>query len=337
MPESIEEFYVVDWDAIKRALSGAGEKGRVLVQIPEGLKPYAPEIAERIKALSPDTEVVIDLNPVYGSCMIMPNYLRDYEVILHLGHDPYPLWTSPKKVVYAGLRSRSVASEDTVRELSKTAMSKYGSRMAIYTTHQHFHDVGRVASLLMKEGVTVVNELRNSVITGCWFSDLDRVVGEGVDALVAYAGGRFHALGIGLRVGGKVPVLRLDPYRNVSEDFTPEVMRVLRLRYGKIRTALDAKAFMVIDGVSGQHRPGLVSLVSGLLKRAGADVLVGRASILNVETLRNIDSPRIDAYVVTSCPRLAIEDLAGFHKPVLTPGEALMVARRSFERYVFPW
>lgn len=336
MPESIEEFYVIDWDAIKRALSGT-EKAKVLVQVPEGLKPYAPEIAERISTFAPDAEVVIDLNPVYGSCMVMPEYLRDYEVIVHLGHDPYPLWDSPRNIVYAGMRSRSVASEDVVRGLGDIVRNEYGTRVALYTTHQHFHDVERVASLLRSEGVTVVNDLRYSVITGCWFSDLDRSVSEGVDALIAYAGGRFHALGMGLRAGGKVPVLRLDPYRNRAEDFTPEVLKVLRLRYGKIRTALDAETFMIIDGVSGQHRPSLVALVSGSLKGAGASVFTGRAFILNTETLRNLDSPRIDAYVITSCPRLAIEDLASFHKPVLTPGEALMVARRSLRRYVFPW
>lgn len=336
MPESIEEFYVIDWDTIKGALSRI-ERAKVLVQVPEGLKPYAPEIAERISTFAPDAEVVIDLNPVYGSCMIMPEYFRDYEVIVHLGHDPYPLWSSPRNVVYVGLRSRFMISEDVVRELGNIVRSEYGPRVAIYTTHQHFHDVERVASLLRRAGVTVVNDLRYSVITGCWFSDLDRAVSEGVDALIAYAGGRFHALGMGLRTGGKVPVLRLDPYRNRAEDFTPEVLKVLKLRYGKIRTTLDAEIFMIIDGVSGQHRPNLVALVTSSLKEIGASVFTGRAFILNIETLRNLDSSKIDAYVITSCPRLAIEDLANFHKPVLTPGEALMVARRFLGRYVFPW
>ncbi len=336
MPESIEEFYVIDWDAIKRALSRI-EKARILVQIPEGLKTYAPEIAERISVLAHDAEVVIDLNPVYGSCMILPEYTRNYDVIVHLGHDPYPLWSSPKNIVYVALRSRSTVDESVVGELADVIRNKYGTRVALYTTHQHFHDVKRVSSLLRRNGLTVVNDLTYSVIAGCWFSDLDRAVSEGVDALIAYAGGRFHALGMGLRTGGKVPVLRLDPYRNRAEDFTPEVLKVLRLRYGKIRIALDAKTFMIIDGVSGQHRPNLVMLVSRSLKEIGVSVLTGRAFILNIETLRNLDSPRIDAYVITSCPRLAIEDLASFHKPVLTPGEALMVARRSLGRYVFPW
>lgn len=336
MPESIEEFYVVDWGAIKRALSRT-ERAKILVQVPEGLKPYAPEIAERISVLVPDAEVVIDLNPIYGSCMIMPEYIRDYEVIVHLGHDPYPLWRSPRNIVYVGLRSKVRASEEVVRELGSVVRSEYGTRVALYTTHQHFHDVERVASLLMDEGVTVVNDLKSSVITGCWFSDLDRAVSEGVNALIVYAGGRFHALGMGLRVGGKVPILRIDPYRNTIEDFTAEVLKVLRLRYGKIRIALDAETFMIIDGVSGQHRPNLVALVTKSFKKIGASVFTGRAFILNIETLRNLDSSRIGAYIITSCPRLAIEDLASFHKPVLTPGEALMVAKRSLGRYVFPW
>jgi len=336
LPGSIEEFYTVDWNTIKSALSSA-RRAKVLVQIPEGLKPYAPEIAERISSFAPDAEVVIDLNPVYGSCMIMPEYARDYDLILHLGHDPYPLWIGPRNIIYVGLRSRSVADEDVVAELANIIKGEYGARVALYTTHQHFHDVKRIVSLLRKNNLTVVNDLKYSVITGCWFSDLDKAVNSGVDALIAYAGGRFHALGMGLRTGGNVPVLRLDPYRNMAEDFTPEVLKVLRLRYGKIRGALDAEKFMIVDGVSGQHRPNLVRLVSDSLKEIGARVLIGQAFVLNIEALRNIDSLRIDAYVVTSCPRLAIEDLANFHKPVLTPGEALMVARRSFGRYVFPW
>jgi len=336
LPESIEEFYTIEWDTVKKAIPEEKDV-RVLIQVPEGLKPYSSEIVSKISSFAPNAEVVIDLNPIYGSCMIMPDYIRSYDIIVHFGHDPYPLWIRPKNVLYVPLRSKTLASEETIENLTDSVRSRYGPKVAVYTTQQHYHDVARVASVLTERGLAVINDIEHSVITGCWFSDLDRVVRIGVDAIVVYAGGRFHALGIGLRVRGDVPVLRLDPYRDAIEDFTHEVRRTLMIRYGKVQAAFDAESFMVIDGVSGQHRPNLVKAVSEALKAHGYEVFIGRAFIVNVEALRNIDSPRIDSYVIASCPRLAVEDLATFHKPVLTPGEATMVAKRSLGRYVFPW
>jgi Diphthamide synthase subunit DPH2 len=53
--------------------------------------------------------------------------------------------------------------------------------------------------------------------------------------------------------------------------------------------------------------------------------------------MRDVDSEWFEAFVVTSCPRLPVDDLYEYEKPVLTPGEAFMALQGRLEPYMFPW
>jgi len=60
---------------------------RILLQFPDGLKPYSNIVYDRIKREFPDKEVFIWLGETFGGCDI-PIWLDKYgfDLIIHFGH-----------------------------------------------------------------------------------------------------------------------------------------------------------------------------------------------------------------------------------------------------------
>jgi 2-(3-amino-3-carboxypropyl)histidine synthase len=99
----------------------------------------------------------------------------------------------------------------------------------------------------------------------------------------------------------------------------------------------EAHAWMILAGVQGQFRPAIVEKLKREIEKRGDEYFVARSAYVTKETLGNIDNRRIDAFIVTSCPRLPIDDFNDFYKPVLTPGEAFMIFNNVSQRYIYPW
>ena len=74
------------------------EKAKVVaIQMPDGLKPKAIEIAGEIEKRT-DVAVLIWMDSCFGSCDI-PLELKNLKVdlLIHFGHSPWPFWE--KKVM----------------------------------------------------------------------------------------------------------------------------------------------------------------------------------------------------------------------------------------------
>ena len=114
--------------------------------------------------------------------------------------------------------------------------------------------------------------------------------------------------------------------------------RTLRIRYKKMLDAMDARRWGVVVGEEpGQYRPWLINKITGLLRKRGLEYMIIMGRKTDREFISNNDSEWFQAFVITSCPRIPIDDLQDYHKPVLTPGEALMVLQGNIGRYRFPW
>ncbi len=330
----LSEFYYYDIESITKLIRSKKAKN-ILLQVPEGLKALAYSLLDELKDRLKDVEIHMDLSPSYGSCLIDTDVTSSYELVINLGHEKYPYWKPPSNVYFIDLLYKESLSSEVVEDtLSKIA--EFGKNVAIYSTAQHKHEVPRLAKILSSRGVNVINNLSSTVILGCWFSDLDNVLGN-LDAVLIISGGYFHGIGVGLRIRNSKPVLKLDPYEQKVELINNKVYRFLKIRYSKIMEALDAKNWLLVAGTRGQYRPSIICKLEKLLKKNKANYYISRVAILSEHTLRNVDTEAIDAIIVTSCPRLPIEDLSKYHKPVLTPGEALMILSNRIHNYMFPW
>nr|WP_272584831.1 diphthamide biosynthesis enzyme Dph2 [Sulfolobus islandicus] len=229
-------------------------------------------------------------------------------------------------------------SESVLQSLENDISKYNGRKISLTATLQHVRLVSKIKSFLEDKGYDVVigkpsnRFMFDGQILGCDYKAAE----VEADTYVIVSGGLFHALGLGLATNK--PTIKLDPYLQKSEDITNEVRKILKVRYGKILQAMDKRTWVIIQGVKvGQNRPNMIKYFYDELTKKGYDVFIVTNKVLTRDVLRNLDRSYIDVFLVTSCPRLPIDDLYNYEKPVLTPGEAKMIINNSLEPYIFPW
>ena len=329
---------------IERIIEGIKSRRarRVLVQLPDGLKQYYSLLRRALKERGLDVELILSGSSCYGGCDVAEDEAKlvGADLIIHYGHTRY--YAEGHPTIYVPARSLLALKEDLYDAVYSTLRNHNIKRVGVEATVQHVHLIRQVVAALRSRGFKVyVGTVREKFqismpgqVIGCnYISALS--INDAVEGHVIICGGIFHPLGLGLATGK--PVVKIDPYEQRVEDLTEHANRLLRIRYGKIMKAMNAKSLgIIVGGKPGQFRPALVEGIKKLIERRGLEYVVAVVSELNMDTLRNIDASRVDAWIVTSCPRLAIDDLSDYEKPVLTPGEAYMVLKGDLEKYVFP-
>jgi len=330
----LSDFYEYDLSKVIKFVNEFKAK-KVLIQIPDGFKHYVVELINELSTYLNDVHFVVDANPIYGSC-ILNNYLvKDYDLVLHFGHEPYPYYRGPDNVVFIDFLSKLRPTNELVSELVSSLNSLGCRKVSVYTVHQHKKSTEVIGRYLMSYGFEVLNNLSNATIMGCWFNDALRYL-DLIDCYVVVSSGLFHPLGLGLLTTGRKHIVQLDLYRGEVRVVDDEVSKYLRIRYSKVMEALDSRVWCLIHGVEGQYREFVRDSLIKTLRSRGLRYYEYRTHIVNEEVLRNIDTVEFNVYVITSCPRIPIDDLSHYEKPVLTPGEALMVLK-GLRDYVFPW
>lgn len=316
--------YELDLEKAVEAILRA-RAGKILVQLPEGLKRYYPVVSNYIRdRTSLDLEVYLDASPAYGSCLIDPELVRGYDLVLHIGHDPYPLTPRPSSnVVFLDLEYVGTDLRAILEKLEMLLRDVGAVSIAIATTNQHKKLSKRIRDELTSAGFSVV--AGPAVALGCYIPLDLRVI---ADAVVVVAGGLFHAISLGMTARSSV-IIRVDPYTRDVSNVSRDIYRFLSKRLKKMSEALEARSWGVLIGTASQYRPQVVDRLVKLLSERGLTYYLYVAPVLTVEVLRNLDSPNVGAYVVTSCPRVAVDDLYDFEKPVLTPPEAVRVLMRG--------
>lgn len=323
----------------------------ILLQLPDGLKQYSLIIERCISELAPSSHIIIDATPTFGGCDLHLENIESLEpdIVVHVGHNLYPLQLGSSPVLHKFLNrilfipaySRLTPSENQLKKL-ETIMGKLGvQRVSATSTIQHVNILDIIKEYLEALGYEVLipspayNEMVKGQILGCEYSAIRRV-DEKVDLHILVAGGMFHYIGAILST--EKPVVKIDLYED-TVLYDPSLRETyLRKRYYKIMKAMDARHYGIIIGSkTGQYRRWLVEKLMTLLEEKGKKTTMYVTPYLNKEVLLNIDNPSIDAFIITSCPRLPIDDLEDYYKPVLTPGEAFSAISGRIEKYRFPW
>jgi 2-(3-amino-3-carboxypropyl)histidine synthase len=307
---------------------------RVILQLPDGLMQYAVQISNRI---SQDTsaQTIISLDSCYGACDLAVNAASrvNADLIVHYGHAP---WVSRPAIptIYV----EALASVDIGSVLPKTIAFLRGARkIGLLSTVQHIHELTKVKNFLEKNGFEVIigkaagRVHYDGQVLGCDYSSA-RSISADVDKLVLIGGGKFHSIGLALET--KKESIVIDPYSG-SVFTTKELLhRYLRSRYACMVEARAADNFGIIIGVKfGQLNLSEALNAKEKLTRSGKGVTMFCVDNLDPERLNFIDG--IDAFVVTACPRIAIDDAEQFKKPVLTAAEVkIMLSSELLEGYL---
>ena len=312
-------------ERIKQEIARLGAK-RVLLQLPEGLKPEGPRLAKIIE--KPGVLPIISADPCYGACDLATVEAErlGIDLIVHFGHAKL---VKHEQVPTVYVEARATVTVTEVVEKSLPLLSNYG-KIGLATTVQHVQTLDEAREFLVRAGKTVVVGDAGRVhysgqVMGCDYSNV-RLVANDVEVFLFIGGGRFHALGIALSTSK--PTIIADPYENRAYSIDEEAQKILKQRWASIEEAKRAKTFGVLIGLKlGQKRLGDALKIKEIVEKNGKAAFLLAIREISSEAL--MEFPSVEAYVNTACPRIFLDISSKFLKPVLTVNEFMVVSGES--------
>jgi len=297
---------------------------RVLIQLPEGLKPEGSRLARIVEDAG--AVAIVSADPCYGACDLSVREAKNLraDLLVHFGHSRIIERSEGISVIYIEARAMASRSPAVAEALH---LLKLWNRIGLVTTIQHLHTLADIRRQLLKANKTAVigdasNQLYPGQIIGCDYSNA-RVLMKDVDAFLFVGGGKFHALGVALATS--MPTVVADPYELRAYSVDDEAQKIRRQRWGSIEGAAKAQSLGILIGLKiGQQRFEKAVEIRKKLETAGKRTTLLALHEITPESL--MQYPDLDAYVNTACPRISLDDASKFHKPVLTVNESLVVA-----------
>jgi 2-(3-amino-3-carboxypropyl)histidine synthase len=310
-----------------------GKYTRVLLQFPEGLKPNGFKLAREIEKAT-GAEIILSADACYGACDLAVDAQRTLraDIIIHYGHSPM-IERSVEGVFY--IEAQAIENIDhIVREALKLLREE--KQIGLATVVQHVNQLDHAARILRDAGKKPYigraggNVTHDGQVLGCDYSTAQKVAAD-VEAYIFIGGGDFHAIGIQLATGKKTIVA--DPYLNQTRDMTDTVKLLLKKRWAAITKFQDSKRIGIAIGLkTGQTNIVSAETVRNLLEDKGKECAFLSAREFTPETLESFTD--VEAFVITACPRLAIDDQERFRRPILNTEEVLIaVGKKRWEDY----
>jgi 2-(3-amino-3-carboxypropyl)histidine synthase len=326
-----ENDYDLKLDEVCKTIKDKGHK-TVLLQFPEGLKKLATEakdiIEERTKA-----EVKISADPCYGACDF-PQTLEHLgiDLFIQFGHAEIPNLKPSVSSMFIEAHSKL-----DVMPVVKKAVKHLKNKVGIITTAQHIHRLDEVKNFLEEKGFKVVvgkgsgRIAHEGQVLGCNLSSATSI-SDAVECYLYIGSGNFHA--VGAAIATKKPVLVADPYLNEVREIGQIKNKLMRQRHGAVAKANDVKSFGILVGTKpGQTRLKLALNLKNLVEKHGMKAYI---LVINEFAPMKLKTFKIDAYVSTACPRIAIDDYLMYHVPILTPQELrIILGEEKWEDYKF--
>lgn len=289
------------------------------LQFPEGLKIHATSVAKQIEEKT-GVLVLISGDPCFGACDVSDVDMEDLvDLLVHFGHTPLPLdYKVPVLFIEAEFQLDAIPS---VNEALKLLIDY--KKIGLVTTAQHIHLLDEVSNFLENNGKKVIMKKGQGIgkaqVLGCNFSVIDNL---DVDAFLYLGSGNFHPLGI--KLSTNKPVFIADPYRNEARNIDEFADRILRIRFARITKAREGEKFgIIVSSKKGQMRMELAQSLKEMINKEGKDAYIILLDAVSPELL--LPFTDLDVFIVTACPRIAIDDSKMYKKPLLTPEELLIV------------
>jgi 2-(3-amino-3-carboxypropyl)histidine synthase len=326
-------MYSLDTERIVDEISHNGIK-RVLLQLPEGLKPLGFELAQFVERQT-NAEVFLSGDPCYGACdlALSSKKLIGAELLVHVGHAEIPGEFPGERVLYVEARA-NVSVDQPILKAIRMLIDEH--HIGLASNIQHVHQIERAKQLLEQNGKEVhVGRPSGWLkyagqILGCDYGSL-RTIADKVDAIVVLSGGDFHAIGIPLATGKRTIVV--DPFQGTAKDMTDTCRKLLQKRWISISKFKEARKIGIIVGMkSSQMNMSLSRRIKQMLEENGYTAVLLCTTDIIPETLESFVD--LDAYVEISCPRISTDDQERFRKPILNPEEVMIaIGKKSWDEY----
>lgn len=320
-------MYNMDVERVIKKINSRNAR-TVGLQFPEGLKMQAVKLAKKIEEETNAT-VIISGDPCFGACDVSDSKMKGIvDLVIHYGHTALPLkYEVPVYFVeaFSNVRIKPILDEclEKIEDYSK---------IALVTTTQHLHVLNEIKDYLEDNGKEVVlgssKSTRKGQVLGCNFSSIKNLDAE---IYLFIGSGSFHPLGIYLFT--KSPVLALDPYNGEIREMDDFADRILRIRFARITKAKEAKKWgIIVSSKEGQYRMNLAKAIKKELEDLKMEAYIIMVDNVNPDIL--LPYMDLEAFVVTACPRIAIDDSQMYKKPLITPQELeIVLNKREWEKY----
>jgi 2-(3-amino-3-carboxypropyl)histidine synthase len=315
---------VAEWIRRKRFSS-------VAIQMPEGLRMNAIDIANAISSKT-GVNVLIIGDPCYGACDVHVKYNEFADGLIHFGHSPMSSVTDDDNILFV----EAAVNIDIKDGIAKIA-SSLPERIGLIASVQYINalkDAKDVLESMGKKAVTGKGDTRlryEGQILGCNCSSAESIAKD-VDILLYIGEGSFHPLAAALGTGTEV--MRYDPVTSKLDPMNEVRDRIMRKRFATIENAKSANSFLIIiSAKAGQRRDAVADEITKKIISEGRKAF---KVVMNEITPDALISYKVDAYVSTACPRLAIDDSVRYGKPMLTPQEAeIAIGMCEWDDYEF--
>jgi 2-(3-amino-3-carboxypropyl)histidine synthase len=308
-------------ERIKKEIERHSAK-RVLLQMPQGLKPEATKLAQVVEQAG--AVPIISSDPCYGACDIALTEAEGLgvDLVVHFGHAKM---VKEGKIPAIYIETHAKIEIQQALTAALPLLENY-TKIGLTTSIQHIDALTDAKQFLVGAGKTVqVSDAGHlphpGQVIGCNYSNA-KIIADKVDAFLFIGGGIFHALGIA--PGTSKPTIIADPYDNRAYSITDQAERLLKQRYASIMEARPAKTIGILVGLKlGQKHLDQALKAKTAIEKSGrsAYLLAGRE--ITPDALMEFQN--IDAFVNTACPRISLDAPGKFQKPILTFNE-LMVA-----------
>lgn len=300
----------------------------VAIQLPEGLKIHATEISDLLSKQGVRT--VILGNPCYGACDICADFHDVADALVHFGHSEIPSQKVTKDVLYI----ESFYDEGISEKVAKI-VDQLPQNVGLLATVQYVKCLEQAKDVIEKSGRKVIINKGDArvkypgQILGCNCSSAENV---DVDCFLFLGEGDFHPLAAAFGVGKEIKVL--NPITGELRSVDDVRDRIIRKRFAMIQLSMDAESFLVIVCTKiGQRRDKVADVVCRKLESKGKRFY---KVYLNEITPTALVPYKVDCYVSTACPRIAMDDSSRYGKPIITPAELDVVLGISeWEHYRF--
>ncbi|MGD2142472.1 MAG: diphthamide biosynthesis enzyme Dph2 [Candidatus Bathyarchaeota archaeon] len=302
---------------------------KVLVQIPDGLRTTAFSLAEELRLLT-GAEILLSGDSCYGACDIALAQAEavQADMLVHYGHSEMIKADIPVLYVEA---TYDFKAECLIQKALPLISGWDGVGLA--TTVQHTHKMEEITRILENNGVKPAvgrgAPFHHGQILGCDYTTATSIVDK-VKGYLFVGAGRFHPLGLAASTGK--PVVVADPY--TMEVWMLKKRWVTRLamkRMAAINAAREVKRIAVLLSTKpGQRQTDIAKDLKEKVRKSGRESVTIVLDEITTLKLGNFTEPQ--AFIVTACPRIAIDGLPDEARPLLTTIEAkIMLGEKSWE------
>lgn len=306
-------------DTIKSKINDLNAKN-VILQFPEGLKMDAINVSKEIQEAVPGINVIIDADPCFGACDLADLKVNKHiDLVIHFAHTPLPIKSDCPILFIEAYSDANITNpiENALKKVPENIKT-----IGLVTTTQHIHKLSQMVKLIEDKGFTVKLAKGEGTspgqVLGCNFTSVKKL---DVDVIVYVGSGDFHALGVKLFT--KKQVILADPFTGQAREIEEFYDKIIRIRFARIIKAKEANSFgIIMSSKKGQLRFDLAIKLKELINSYGFHAEILNMDYVSPDRLLPFD---LDAFVMTACPRIAIDDSAMYKKPVITPQELEIV------------